>query len=268
MAPRVSERRRGGGDDDRSRSRAPRSELGGEQVEGRRAVRELLAAGRRRVRSVTVSDQAEPSALLDEIVELAGPQLRRLPAARVGTIARTESHQGVVATADALQPADLGALARADRPFLLALDGVTDPGNFGAILRTAETAGVTGVVITRHRAAHVTPTVAKAAAGAIEYVPIALVAGIPNALDRLRRDRIWTVALDGEGDTTLAELGLATEPLVLVVGAEGRGVSRLTRERCDARVRIPLYGHIESLNVAAATAIATHTIAARRAESV
>jgi 23S rRNA (guanosine2251-2'-O)-methyltransferase len=92
-----------------------------------------------------------------------------------------------------------------------------------------------------------------------------LVAGIPNALERLRRERIWTVALDGDGDTTLDELALATEPLVLVAGAEGRGVSRLARERCDVRVRIPLYGHIESLNVSAAAAIAMHSIAARRA---
>ncbi len=260
MAPRVSARRRG---DERGR----RSELGGEQVEGRQAVRELLAAGTRRVLAVTVSDAVEHSPLVNEIIELAGPRLRRAPSARVGAMARTEAHQGVVATADGLVPADLATLARGPRPFLLAVDGVTDPGNLGAILRTADSAAVTGVILTRHRAAHVTPTVAKAAAGAIEHVPIALVAGIPGALDRLRRARVWSIALDGDGDTALEDLALATEPLVLVVGAEGRGVSRLARERCDLHVRIPMYGHVASLNVAAAAAIAMHSIASRRAAS-
>ncbi|HEY1739053.1 MAG TPA: RNA methyltransferase, partial [Acidimicrobiia bacterium] len=231
MAPRVKHngRRDGAGRDPGGR----RTELGGEQVEGRRAVRELLVAGTRRVRTVTVSDGVERSDLLDEITELAGPQLRHAAAAKVAALARTEAHQGVVATADALVPADLAELARSPRPFLLALDGVTDPGNLGAVLRTADTAGVTGAILTRHRSAHVTPTVAKAAAGAIEYVPIALVAGIPNALERLKREGIWSVALDGDGDATLDDLALATEPLVLVLGAEGRGVSRLARERCD-----------------------------------
>ncbi|HEY3832170.1 MAG TPA: 23S rRNA (guanosine(2251)-2'-O)-methyltransferase RlmB [Acidimicrobiia bacterium] len=258
MAPRVKQGGR------RSDTATRRSELGGDQVEGRRAVRELLAAGTRAVRTVTIADSMERSDLLDEIIELAGARLRHAPAAKVAALARTEAHQGVVATADALVPADLADLARHPRPFLLALDGVTDPGNLGAVLRTADTAGVTGVIVTRHRSAHVTPTVAKAAAGAIEYVPIALVAGIPNALERLKRERIWSVALDGDGDTALDDLALATEPLVLVLGAEGRGVSRLARERCDVHVRIPMHGHIDSLNVAAAAAIAMHSIATRR----
>lgn len=260
MNDRGRERDRGA-----ARALAARSELGGEQVEGRRAVRELLAAGRRRVQTVTIADSAEPSPLLDEIAELAGAALRRAPAARLAALARTEAHQGVVARAAPLVPTELAALARAPKPFLLAVDGVTDPGNFGAILRTAETAGVTGVIVARHRAVHVTPTVTKAAAGAVEHVPIAVVAGIPNALDRLRREHVWAVALDGDGDTTLDQLSVASESLVLVVGAEGRGVSSLARRRCDVGVRIPLHGHIESLNVAAATAIALHAIAQRRA---
>ncbi len=265
MAPRVNRGPERGSHREPNRSASKRSELGGDQIEGRRAVRELLIAGRRRVLTVTVSEGLERNAWLEEIAELAGPRLRRAPAAKVAELARTEAHQGVVAMAEPLVPAELSDLAQGERPFLVALDGVTDPGNLGTILRTAETAGVTGVIIGRHRSAHVTPTVAKAAAGAIEYVPIALVAGIPSALERLARDRIWAVALDGDADTTLDDLALATEPLVLVLGAEGRGVSRLTRQRCDIGVRIPMRGRIESLNVAAAAAIAMHTIAARRA---
>jgi 23S rRNA (guanosine2251-2'-O)-methyltransferase len=237
------------------------SALGGEQVEGRHAVRELLRARTRRVKAVYVSNTAEGVA---DIVELAGGLVRLVPAERVAALARSDAHQGVVAVAAPLEPADLVTLLRAPDALLVALEGVTDPHNLGAVLRTADTAGATGVIVPRRRAAHVTPTVTKAAAGAIEHMPIALVGGIPNALERAQREKVWTVGLDGRADQTVDALAVATEPLVLVLGAEGRGLSRLTRERCDVTVRIPMYGHVESLNVAAAAAIALHAVAARR----
>lgn len=263
--PRPERGRTGSRGRERERDRdAPRaqSELGGEQVEGRRAVHELLAAGTRRVKAVYVSTGADR---VDDIAELAGAQLRLVPPERIATIARTDAHQGVVAIAQPLQPADLVTLLRAPRALLVALEGVTDPHNVGAVLRSADTAGATGAILARHRAAHVTPVVAKAAAGAIEHVPIALVPGIPNALERARREQVWTVGLDGSAERTLDDLDVATESLVVVLGAEGRGLSRLARERCDITVRIPMYGHIESLNVSAAAAVALHAIAARRA---
>src|SRR5439155_3745418 len=128
---------------------------------------------------------------VDDIAALAGSRLHVLPPERLAAMARTDAHQGVVALAAPLEPADLVALLRSPRTLLVAIDGVTDPHNLGAILRTAETAGVTGVIVPKRRAAHVTPTVAKAAAGAIEHVPIALVAGIPGALERAQRERVW-----------------------------------------------------------------------------
>lgn len=252
------------------RSAEPRGQrsalpLDGEQVEGRRAVRELLVAGRRRVRSVHVAIDLEPSDILDEICDLAGPVLRKVTSERVADIARTESHQGVVAFAEPVQNVELVRLVQsADVPFLVALDGVTDPGNLGAILRTAETAGVTGVVLPRKRSVHVSPTVAKAAAGAIEHVPIALCSGIPGAIDRVKRERVWVVGLDGDADQTLDDLQIASEPIMLVLGAEGRGLAPLTKRRCDLLVRIPMYGDLESMNVSAAAAVAMHAVARLR----
>jgi 23S rRNA (guanosine2251-2'-O)-methyltransferase len=244
--------------------------LGGQQVEGRQAVRELLIAGRRRVSELWLSaDLAEDESVAD-LVELA--RVGRIPVAYVAKAklearAKSEAPQGVIAFAAELPEADLDALlgARHGRPFLVAVDGVTDPGNLGAILRSCEGAGVDGVLIPRHRAVHVTPTVAKAAAGAVEYVQMALVGGLPAMLTRLRGAGIWVVGLDDAADRSLFDLGdLAAEGICLVLGAEGAGLSRLVRERCDAIVSIPMRGRISSLNVSAAAALATYEVARHR----
>jgi 23S rRNA (guanosine2251-2'-O)-methyltransferase len=183
--------------------------------------------------------------------------------------ARSEAPQGVLALAAAIPEADLADLVRRRRgrqPFLVAIDGVTDPGNLGAIVRSAEGAGVDGLLLPRHRAVHVTPTVAKASAGAVEHVPIALVPGLPATLARLRDLGIWIVGLDDAAERTLFDIGdLAAEAVCMVLGAEGAGLSRLVRERCDLVVSIPMHGRIESLNVAAAAALATYEIARHRA---
>jgi 23S rRNA (guanosine2251-2'-O)-methyltransferase len=123
---------------------------------------------------------------------------------------------------------------------------------------------VTGVVLARHRTASLTPSAVKAAAGAVEHLPIALVSGIGPALTLLAGRGVWIVGLDPEGERSLDELEIATEPLAIVVGAEGRGLAPLVRKRCDVRCRIPLYGPIESLNVSVATAVALFALAARR----
>ncbi len=236
-------------------------------------MRELLLAGRRRVHEVlTAHDADDASGTLADIVALAGDG--RVPVRQVGrgkleAAARTEAHQGVVARAAPLPEADLDDLARGSGrtpPFLVAVDGVTDPGNLGALLRTAEGAGVTGVVLPRHRSVHVTATVAKAAAGAIEYLPMAVVPGLAAAVHRLRELGVWVVGLDMDGEP-IDRLALAAEPVVLVLGAEGRGLSRLVRQRCDVVSSIPLRGRLGSLNVAAAGAIACWEVARRRAST-
>jgi 23S rRNA (guanosine2251-2'-O)-methyltransferase len=240
----------------------------GQQVEGRRAVRELLVADRRRVHDLWLAADAAPSPVLDEIVQLAAVRhvrVRRVPGEQLAHKARTEVPQGVVAFAAPVAPVGFDELVEAPDAFLVALDGVTDPQNVGAVLRTAEVCGATGAVLPAHRAAGLGPAVAKAAAGALEYLPVAFVSGIPSALDRARRAGVWCVGLDGRGPESVYELAVADQPLVLVLGAEGRGLSRLARARCDVVASIPMRGHVESLNVSAAAAVACSEIARRRA---
>ncbi len=244
--------------------------LGGEQVEGRQAVRELLLAGRRRVKEVWLAEDVAAEGVVGDIVDLAGElrvPLKRVPRRRLEERARSEAPQGVLASAAPLPEEDLDRLCRTgdgEPPFLVFLDGVTDPQNLGALLRTAECAGATGAVLPRHRSASVTPTVAKAAAGAVEHLPLAVVPGIPGALARARELGVWLIGLDAGGDTSAFDLSLATEPVGIVLGAEGRGLSRLTRARCDVVASIPLRGALGSLNVAAAGALACFEVTRRR----
>jgi 23S rRNA (guanosine2251-2'-O)-methyltransferase len=239
--------------------------LGGELVIGRHAVRELLAARRRRARDVWMADTTEDHEI-EALASAAGTSVRRVSRPRLDAEARADAPQGVLAHAQALPEMDLASLcAKKPRPFLLVVDGVTDPHNLGALLRTAEVGGATGAVLPRHRAAHITPTVTKAAAGAIEYLALALVPGVPAALAELGTKGVWTIGLDPRGDRSVYDLELATEPVALVVGSEGDGLSRLAKARCDLLVAVPQLGRLASLNVSAAAAVAVFEIARRRA---
>jgi 23S rRNA (guanosine2251-2'-O)-methyltransferase len=245
-----------------------RDRLGGDQVEGRRAVLELLRAGRRRTRDIWMAEGLGDTPVLREIETLAaGAKVRvqRVTRSRLDAEARTSAPQGVLAHAAALEPVDLDDLCAApSTPFLVALDGVTDPQNLGALLRSAEGAGATGIVLPRHRAVHVTPAVTKAAAGAVEYLPMALVPGLPAALARVRDRGVWVVGLDAGGEESVFGLSLATDPILLVLGAEGRGLSPLVRRRCDVVAGVPLAGRLASLNVAAAGTLALFEVARQR----
>ena len=246
-------------------------DLGGTQVEGRQAVRELLIAGRRRCFEVWIAGDMDANEVIDDIKQLA--RANRVPVVEVSRkkleyTARSEAPQGVLAHAEALPSVPIEAMLRrrpGKSPFLVAVDGVTDPGNLGALLRCCDGAGVDGVILPRHRSVHITPTVAKAAVGAIEYVPLSVVGGLPTALTRMRELGIWVVGLDDAADKSLFDLGdLATEGICLVVGAEGAGLSRLVRERCDLIVSIPMKGRLSSLNVSVAASLATYEVARHR----
>lgn len=245
--------------------------LGGEQVEGRQAVRELLGAHRRSVTSLLMADGMDASPVLDEIEALAAARRVRVEYVsrrRIDSVARTDAAQGVVALARPVEETPLEDLAGPSRrgrvPFLLVLDGITDPHNLGSLLRSAECAGVTGVVLPRHRSAHLSPTAAKVAAGAIEYLPMALVAGVPTALRRLTELGVWSVGLVGEAGQSLYRLPLGDRPVALVLGSEGAGLATLTRKRCDSLASIPQHGTLSSLNVATAGAIACFDVARQR----
>ena len=233
-------------------------------------MRELLIAGRRKAHEIWIATELEHDDGVADIVEIARAQ--RVPVTYVGRSklereARSEAPQGVLAHAGELPEADLGELLaqRTPLPFLVAVDGVTDPGNLGAIVRSCDGAGVTGVLLPRHRAVHITPTVAKASAGAIEHVPLAIVPGLPNVLQQLSDAGVWIVGLDDGADRALDEIApLAIESICLVLGAEGSGLSRLVRDRCDSIVSIPMHGGVGSLNVSAAAALATCEVARSR----
>jgi 23S rRNA (guanosine2251-2'-O)-methyltransferase len=238
-------------------------------VEGRRAVRELLATGRRPVRRVLIAQGLDSSPQLDEIEALAARanvRLETVPRSRLEADAKTEAHQGVLAQARAIDPVELSQLVEGqDAAVLLVVAGVTDPRNLGALLRSAECAGVTGVVLARHRSVHLSPTVTKVAAGAIEHLDFCVVGGIPTALTELNKLGVFTLGLAGEAKDSLYEIDLSTGPVALVVGSEDRGLAPLARRRCDAVVGIPQFGSVSSLNVGVAGAIACFEVARQRA---
>ena len=244
--------------------------LGGDQVEGHHAVGELLRAGRRRALRVWASSAQAERGPVAELVALAGrrgvPVALKAPEA-LASAAQTAAPQGVVAWAEPVRSADLDLLVAAETghpPFLVCLDGVTDPGNFGSVLRTALCAGVDGVVVGRHRSALLTPAAVKAAAGAVEHLPVAAVPGVPAALARLSSAGIWCVGLDAGASADICSTPVLGDAVALVMGAEGRGLSPLAARRCDTLVRIPQSGLLGSLNVAAAAAVACFEVARRR----
>ncbi|HLH46526.1 MAG TPA: RNA methyltransferase, partial [Acidimicrobiales bacterium] len=246
--------------------------LGGDQVEGRRAVLELLAAGRRPVRRLVVAEGLDPSPQLDRIEELAVARkipLQTVSPARLAALARTDAPQGVVALTRAIEPEPLEELCtRGDRggalPFLLVVAGITDPRNLGSLLRSAEGAGVTGVVLPRHRSAHLSPAVAKVAAGAVEHLAFALVPGIAGALVTMAGLGVRSIGLAAEARRSIYELDVEDQAIALVVGGEERGLPALVRRRCDDLAAIPQHGALSSLNAGAAGAVACFEVARRR----
>ena len=223
-----------------------------EQIYGRRPVREALR-GPREVLELWVTERA-----LNAEPWLREPGLgtrSRVKAERDLTeAAGTRDHQGVLAWAEPYRYADAYEVAGGDSPLLVCLDQVTDPQNLGAVARTAEAAGATGVVVPAHNAARVTPAVVRASAGAIEHLPVAVVKNMARYLAEVKGPHLWAWAATGDADTPLWQADL-TGGIALVLGAEGKGVRPLVRRTCDASVSIPLAGEVESLNVSVAAGV-------------
>ncbi len=266
----TSNRNRNVRDKSQNKPRNRPDSLGGDHIEGRQAVRELLRAGTRRAQQVFISEDVHDTAILAEIADLCEERrvpIRQLTRRKLDDYALTESHQGVIAQAEPIRPVEIETFtsnASQIPPLVLALDGVTDPGNLGAILRTAEVAGVTGIVLPRHRAVRLTPAAVKAAAGAVEHLPIALVPGLPTVLKEMSDKGLWIVGLDGNAKNSIYDMRVATEPLMIVLGGEGEGLSHLTKKRCDQLVSIPQIGQLESLNVSNAAAITIYEVKRQR----
>ncbi len=221
-----------------------------EQVYGRRAVREALR-GRRAVLELWASQRAlEAEPWLRDLKPR--PQVK--PEREIGEAAETRDHQGVLAWCEPYPYADAWELAAAERPLLVCLDQVTDPHNLGAVCRSAEGAGATGVIVPAHGSARVTAAVCRASAGAVEHLPVAVVPNLARYLQEIKGADLWVYATAADAPQTMWQADLSGG-LALVFGAEGKGVRPLVRRMCDGAVSIPLAGRVESLNVSVAAAL-------------
>ena len=231
-----------------------------EQVYGRRAVREALR-GRREVLELWASERAAAAnGWLDE-----GPRLQVKPERELTEAAGTRDHQGVVAWCEPYPYADAYDLVAAERPLIACLDQVTDPRNLGAVARTAEGAGATGIVVPAHGSARVTPAVCRASAGAVEHLPVAVVQNLARWLNEVKGADLWVYAAAADAEESLWQAEL-DGGVALVFGAEGKGVRPLVRRACDGAIAIPLAGQVESLNVSVAAALLLYEVARQRRE--
>ena len=235
-----------------------------EYLFSRNAVYEALQAGRRHFHQILIADGAQEKGRLADILQVARQKsirVDRVPKVRLNKV--NLAHQGVIAETDEYQYIDLldileVAHNRAEQPFILILDSLQDPQNFGTLLRTAEALGVHGVVIPLAHTVAVTPVVVNASSGASEYLAIAR-SNIAQVLDALKNENIWRVGLDQAGE----EIGDQAHrhlkgPLCLVVGSEGEGLRQLVRAKCDILLKLPMVGRIESLNAAVAGSVALY----------
>lgn len=237
-----------------------------ETLYGRNAARECLRARRRHVHRVLLAETVEPAAIIDEILALAGKAkiaVQRVPRQTLDNLAK--GHQGVALEVGRYPTVTVeDILTRAAKsnepPFLVALDHLEDPHNLGAIVRTAEVVGVHGLIIPRQRAAGVTPAVVNASAGAIEHMAVAEVPNLVQALNKLKQANVWLTGVEDTPEAQLYAQADLTGPVALVIGSEGKGISRLVKETCDFLIKLPMRGHIESLNASVACGLILYEV--------
>jgi len=243
-------------------------------IYGVNAVVEALRAGTRQIESITILESARPDRL-KSLVELArqkGVPVHRVPRWDLDRTLGEVRHQGVVARIAAAKYADADDLVdtleakigSSDPPLALGLDAIEDPRNMGSILRTAECAGVHGVFIAERRAVGLTGVVAKVAAGALEYVPVARVTNLVRLIEQLKARNIWVVGAAGDARQSYTDWDW-TLPAAIFLGSEGHGLHRLVREHCDTLVRIPVCGKLDSLNVSVAAGVLLYEARRQRA---
>jgi len=223
-----------------------------EQVYGRRAVREALRGGNREVLELWATERATKAERW--LRETTQPRVQVKLERDLTEAAGTRDHQGVLAWCEPYHYADAHELAAVERPLLACLDQVSDPRNLGAVCRSAEGAGATGVVVPAHGSARVTPAVCRASAGAVEHLPIAVVTNLARYLEEIKGGDLWIAAASGESGTPMWQADLSGG-LAFVFGAEGKGLRPLVRRGCDLEVSIRQYGQVESLNVSVAAAV-------------
>lgn len=224
-------------------------------IYGRNPVREALKS--KRVKSIFLTDSMNDQIILEEI-KLQRLETKVVTSNELTNKVKVDKHQGVVAIVKPYEYIDLNEIIRrsksVDIPIVLILDGINDPHNLGAILRSCDVFNVSGIIIGKHNQVPLNATVAKTSAGAINFVPVALVNNINSALEKLKENGFWVVSTDGAATINYQDLKY-NFPIALVVGSEGEGVSRLVLKNSDYIVKIPQYGHVNSLNASVAAAI-------------
>ena len=240
-----------------------------DQVEGRNAVLELLESDRD-INKIFISD-GEKHGSINKIIALAKEKkviINEVSKTKLNQMSQTENNQGVIAIVPPFNYCEIDdildlAKNRNEKPFVLILDGIEDPHNLGSIIRTAETAGVHGIIIPKRRAANVNSTVAKVSAGAVEYMKIARVNNISDAINTLKENDIWICGTDMNTDKYYYDEDF-TGGIGIVIGSEGYGMSRLVKENCDFLVKIPMKGKITSLNASVSAGIVMYEVVKQR----
>ncbi|MEI3613924.1 23S rRNA (guanosine(2251)-2'-O)-methyltransferase RlmB [Pseudogracilibacillus sp. SO30301A] len=235
-----------------------------EMIIGKNPVLEALQSGRS-INKIIISDQLNRNTVveLQQAAKKANTIIQRVPKKRIDQLS-ADKHQGIVAYVTAYDYATIeeiveNARRKEELPFIIILDEIEDPHNLGAILRTADATGVHGVIIPKRRAVGLTETVAKTSAGAIEHIPVARVTNIAKTIEELKEKNIWVVGTDEEGAKDYRTLDGDTA-IALVIGNEGKGISRLVKEKCDWTIHLPMKGSIPSLNASVAAGILMYEI--------
>ncbi|MFC4075436.1 23S rRNA (guanosine(2251)-2'-O)-methyltransferase RlmB [Salinithrix halophila] len=243
--------------------------MANEWVIGRQAVREALKAERKTEKLLLAEGSGKgPLGDLLSTAKKAGIPVQEVPRKKLDQVAEGENHQGVAALVAAHDYASVNDLfrraeAKGEPPFFLLLDGIEDPHNLGSILRTADASGVHGVIIPKRRAVGLTSIVAKTSAGAIEHVPVARVTNLNRTAEELKGQGIWLVGSDASSPDRYDAVDYAV-PLALIIGNEGKGISRRLRERCDFLVKLPMKGKVSSLNASVAAALFMYEVLRKR----
>ncbi len=240
------------------------------QIEGRNAVLEAFRSGKTIDRLFVLDGcQDGPVSTIRREAKKSGCLIKFVPKERLDQMSETGKHQGVIAVAAAYAYHELSELVEAAKaserpPFFFLLDGIEDPHNLGAIIRTAYQAGAHGVILPKNRAVGLTATVARTSAGALNYIPVAKVTNLTTAIEELKKEGLWFVCADMKGES-MYKLDLRG-PIGLVIGSEGEGVSRLVREHCDMYASIPMFGQLDSLNASVAAGVLAYEIVRQRVQ--
>ena len=232
---------------------------------GVHAVYEALASRRLPIERIHIARESR-SAKLKEILDLArdrGVPVRWDERPVLDRMAEGAVHQGIIAISAALSYADFAVLFKSDQPLVVVLDGVEDPHNLGAVIRTAEACNATGIIVPERHSAPLSPTVVKASAGASAYLPVVRVKNLVNSIDELKQRGLWVVGVDPSGSKDWTGFDYKG-PVALVLGGEHRGLRRLVREHCDVLVRLPMLGKIASLNISVAAAVVLYEVVRQR----